>query len=301
MRALGGCLAIVLVAAACGDRTTDTVPGGEQGDASDPPISDVDYPPDVTVTGGGTELALRPWAFCWVNGCVDGVPPEPLADVGSAEELIVTFPAANWAFEASVRRADDPCARAQTADLERLSETEHRLEPLGAAGDYDVELFGRGDGTGDVVVSFRWTTPSDGPPPEPEAWLAVLAQDDEDITSYGVEMSVTNLASSPDEVTADITVTAAGGEQLTFQPRPASLAPQGCDVVEGQLWWDGPDAAGFDAAALGAPPFTYTIRLTLDGSTHIGTASWPDDEVPDHAPSVPVVFEPPLPALGSGD
>lgn len=47
------------------------------------------------------------------------------------------------------------------------------LRPAGHAGTYDVTLFGKGDG--DLFVTFRWTTPSDGTLSPPEARLAVLA------------------------------------------------------------------------------------------------------------------------------
>jgi len=36
------------------------------------------------------------------------------------------------------------------------------LKPIGAADTYDVTLFGKGDG--DLEVTFRSTTPGDGPP-----------------------------------------------------------------------------------------------------------------------------------------
>ena len=46
-----------------------------------------------------------------------------------------------------------------------------------------MTLFGRGNG--DLFVTFRWTTPSDGPMPVPEARLAVLADALEDAGASG--------------------------------------------------------------------------------------------------------------------
>lgn len=280
---------VLLVAAACA-RPGETATGTERGPGG------LAHPPDVTVHGGGSSLVLQPYTFCYENGCADGAPPDPPPEIGSPDELVVEFPEPDWTFTASFQRADDPCARTQTAELERLAPTRHRLTPYGAGGTYDVNLFGRGDG--DLFVSLRWTTPADGPPPEPEAWLGVLASHDGTIDSYGVEMSVTNLAASPERASARITVTAAGGEQLAFDPTAVSRAPERCDAVEGALSWDGPDVFGRRAATLGDPPFTYTVALELDSTTYVATATWPDDEDPDRAPAVPLTFDPSLPALG---
>jgi hypothetical protein len=63
------------------------------------------------------------------------------------------------------------------------------------------------------------------------------------------------------------------------------------------VYWDGPDEAGLTAAALGPAPFTYDVVVTFDGVEHRATATWPDDEIEDYAPSVSLEFVPPLPAL----
>lgn len=123
--------------------------------------------------------------------------------------------------------------------------------------------------------------------------------DDGDVDSYGIEFYINNLAESPDQVDATITVTAAGGESLAFEPTPASLAPEGCQAVEGQLFWGGPADKGLEAATLGEPPFTYTVELILDGVRHQATAIWPDDETPGNEPSVSLTFDPALPALSA--
>lgn len=290
--------AVLLAAAACGGDGATTVAGDEPPDAEErrDQETDVEGPPDVIVRGDGTELALKPYTFCWGDVCADGMPPDPPPDVGSPAELEVEFPEPDWKFSATFKRVGDLCARSQVAELEALSPTTHRLVPHGQAGSYDVSLSGRG-ASGDLFALFRWTTPVDGPLPEPEAWLSVLAGHDGDIDSYGVELRVTNLASSPDQAAAEITVTAAGGDQHTIEPTPISLALEECDAVEGQLFWRAPEAEGQRAATLGEPPFDYTVDLELDGRSYVGTATWPDDEHPDRAPAVPLTFEPPLPGL----
>lgn len=67
--------------------------------------------------------------------------------------------------------------------------------------------------------------------------------------------------------------------------------------AEGTAFWDGPDRAGLDAAALGPAPFTYKVFVTLDGTEHAATASWPADQIEGNEPSVALEFSPPLPAL----
>ncbi len=62
--------------------------------------------------------------------------------------------------------------------------------------------------------------------------------------------------------------------------------------------WNGPNDAGKEAAeALGRGPYTYEVEVNLDGVVHRATATWPDDELADGGPSVPLTFDPPLPAL----
>ncbi|NED94692.1 hypothetical protein G1H11_05150 [Phytoactinopolyspora alkaliphila] len=293
-------LALVLMScgnepASNGDRTA--AQAGTAAEEAEGSAEELEMPPDVVVTGGDEELSLTPYVFCWSSGCVDGAPPETVPEVGSPGQLTVEFPVEGWEFLASFQAAGDTCARTQTLELEPLSATTYALPPAGPAGTYDVDLFGRRDGDGDVVVRFRWTTPEDGPSPAPEAMMAVLADNDGTVDSYGVELSVVNLAASPETVEANVTVTAAGGETLTYQPTPANHAPEGCSSVEGALFWEGPAEKGLEAAALGDAPFTYTVELVLDGVSHVATAVWPDDEMPDYAPSVPLTFEPELPAV----
>jgi hypothetical protein len=164
------------------------------------------------------------------------------------------------------------------------------VRPAGPADTYDVTLFGRGDG--DLFVTFRWTTPSDGPMPVPSARLAILANHDGEVDSYGVELELANLASTPESAAAEVTVTAADGNALTFD---ASRA-EGC-WSEGTVYWDGPAQAGLEAADLGPAPFTYDVVVTLDGARHAATAMWPADQIVGNEPSVSLRFDPALPLM----
>jgi len=165
------------------------------------------------------------------------------------------------------------------------------VTPVGHAGTYDITLFDRGGG--DLVTVFQWSTPADGPLSDSEAQLAVLADHDGEVDSYGVELGVSNLAANPERTTATITVTAANNRSLTFEATPST---QGC-LPEGTVAWDGPDSEGLAAAQLGPRPFTYRVVLTLDDSRHVATARWPRDEIRGNEPSVGLRFAPPLPAL----
>ncbi|WP_129664894.1 hypothetical protein [Phytoactinopolyspora endophytica] len=312
MRTLALGAVAVLLLAACGD--TSSSDGDDVAPADSVTVSemespveeqerlesgdDLEYPPDVIVRGGGETLELTPYVFCWSSGCVDGAPPDPLPDLGEQSDVTVEFPAEDWEFSASFRRAGDACARTQSIELERTSATTFRLRAAGVAGTYDVDLFGRGDG-GDVAVQFRWTTTVAGELPEPEALIAVLADNDGTVDSYGVELSVVNLGDTPDRAEATVTVTAADGASLSFEPTPVGTEDEGCEAVEGLLVWNGPEDKGLEAAALGEPPFMYTVELELDGVRHEATATWPDEEIPGNEPSVPLTFDPALPALSA--
>jgi len=249
-------------------------------------------PPPVTVAGGGSEIALEPWTYCWRNGCADGVPPQDPPDLGSPARVTVSFPRPGWSLRADLQPAGEPCGRVQTVALAPGEDGGSSLAPAGPAGVYDVVLMGSGPG-GDVATSFRWTTPVDGPMPVPSARLAVLADHDGRVDSYGVELALDGLAATPREASATVTVTPAEGDPVTFEATPGTAT---C-LPEGSLRFDGPDAQGLEAAASGPPPFDYEVQLVLDGVEHRATATWPPDEVPDGGPSVELDVAPPLPRL----
>lgn len=254
------------------------------------PGSTLEPPPPVTVRSAGAAFTLEPWTYCYGNGCADGIPPADPPDVGRTDEVVVSFPLPGWSFSATFSPTGVECPRHHEVPLVAADDGTFTVTPAGPAGTYDVTLFGRGDG--DLFVTFRWTTTEDGPMPEPEARLAVIADHDGRPDSYGVELMLSNLAETPADASATVTVTAADGDALTFD---ATLA-EGC-LAEGTVFWDGPDDEGLAAVGLGPPPFTYEVEVVLDGSRHTATATWPDDEILGNEPSVALTFSPPLPAL----
>ncbi len=246
--------------------------------------------PRVTVRTGATSFHLRPWTYCYLTACVDGTPPSDLPDVGEARRLEIEFPLDGWTFEATFEPVGVDCPRRHTVPLERIGEHAFVLEPAGLADIYDVTLSGRGDG--DLFVTFRWTTPHDGSMPVPEARLAVLADHDGAVDSYGVELWISGLRATPRSASAQITVTATNGRSLSFE----AVRAKGC-YGEGAVYWDEPDREGLRAAELGPRPFTYDVVVVLDGVRHRARAAWPADEIEGNEPSVELDFSPPLPAM----
>jgi hypothetical protein len=291
-------VASLLLLAACAEappptevRARPTSPHGSETTPDPGAGPDLDSPPPVTVRFFDGSIELRAWTYCYGNVCADGSPPAEPPDVGDPEQVIVEFPLQGWSFTASFRATGDECAREQTMPLDPTGDGAFVLRPAGHADTYDVTLFGRGDG--DLFVTFRWTTPIDGPLPSPEATLAVLAGHDGQIDSYGVELYLTNLARTPGDASATITVQAETGESVSFD---ATRAKTTC-LPEGTIFWDGPDQRGLAAASLGDGPFTYEVELVLDGIRYVAIADWPADQIVGNEPSVALEFAPALPAV----
>lgn len=252
---------------------------------------DLDAPPLVTITSPDQSIELSAWSYCYKNGCASGGPPSSPPDVGSPDEVVVQFPLPNWSFIAILTPAGVECGRNQQVPVEPTGDGMFVLRPAGQADTYDVTLFGRGGGS--LSVTFRWTTPSDGPLPEPEARAAIITDEDGRPHSYGVELELTNLAETPRQASATITVEADNGNSMTFE---AKRAKDRC-WPEGTVYWDGPHDKGLEAAKLGDGPFEYTVDVTLDGQRYTGTGTWPADEIRGNEPSISLDFSPNLPGL----
>jgi hypothetical protein len=251
----------------------------------------LEAPPSVTVKTSDQVFDLNAWSYCYKNGCADGAPLANPPDVGSPEEVMVEFPLPDWSFTASFTPAGEKCGRIQQVQLEDAGDGAFVLRPVGHADTYDVTLFGKGEG--DLFVTFRWSTPSDGPLPKPKARAAIIAGEDGSPHSYGVELELMNLAETPNQASATITVRAANRHSITFE---ATGASERC-WPEGTVYWDGPDDKGSEAAKLGQGPFEYIVQLTLDGERYVGTGTWPTDEIRGNEPSVSLDFSPNLPGL----
>jgi hypothetical protein len=291
-------LAGLLLLAACGEATPDPQGGASpEGTATTAPSiepttpPELDAPPPVTVGFFEKSVALQAWSYCYGSVCINGSPPAEPPDVGSPEEVVIEFPLTRWSFTAYFRPAANECGRIQEVPLEAAGDGRFVLRPAGYAGAYDVTLFGRGGGS--LSTTFRWTTPIDAALPTPQARLAVLANPDGRPDSYGVELELTNLADTPRQASATITVQAADGDAVTFN---ATRSRTRCQP-EGTVYWDGPDEKGLAAVALGEGPFTYRVKLVLDGARYVATAAWPADEIVGNEPSVALHFSPNLPGL----
>jgi hypothetical protein len=286
-------LLAALVLSGCG--TATAVRGAGPDDpargAEDAPGA-FESPPPVDIAYDGGSASLDPWTYCYGNGCADGAPPDHPHFVGSPPEVWVSYPLDGWTFTAEFKPAGQDCGRWQSTDLEPGADGAWVVHPVGYAGTYDVTLAGRNPDEGDAFTTFRWTTPADGELPEPTARVAVLADHDGTLDSYGVELDLTNLAETPRAADATIEVRDTSGGTVTLVPRRQT----GCQP-EGSVSWLLDETAAQEATTLTGDTFTYTVSVRLDGVEHVATATWPDEEMPDYGPSVALEFSPPLPAL----
>lgn len=262
----------------------------------------IDQPPPFRVRYDGNEVVIHPHTYCYDNGCVDGFDEDP-ADIGSPDEIQVFVPVPD--FELSVYAmeltrepqkdrpfANNTCGgRSFEVPVEDLGDGWYAVRAAGPAARYDLQLFAQGGG--DMIGALRWRTPADGPMPEPSARLALIADNDGEPDSYGLELAVDDLAETPERVSAEIEVTAGNGRSMTIRPE---MARDRCRS-EGDLYFDRPDRLAREAAQLGDFPFTTTVTLRMDGRTYRATAVYPDDEITGNEPSVALEFVPALPGL----
>lgn len=262
----------------------------------------IEQPPPFRVRYDGHELAIHPYTYCYDGGCVDGFDADP-PDIGSPGEIRVHVPVPEFELSVYAReltrkpRPDKPftdvtCGgRSFEVPVEDLGDGWYAVRPFGPAAHYDIQLFAQGGG--DMVASLRWRTPTDGPMPTPSARLALIADNDGEPDSYGLELAVDDLAETPRTARAEIEVTAGDGRSMAIT---AEQSKDPCRSA-GDLYFDRPDKPAKEAAQLGDFPFTTTVTLTLDGRTYRATAVYPDDEIRGNEPSVALRFAPALPGL----
>lgn len=278
-----------------GPAPTATSTAGVRDDETGP-----DGPPPFRVRYDRQELVLHPHTWCYANGCVDGVVSNP-PEIGSPGEIQVYVPVQEFGLSVYAReltrapRPDQPSfnatcgGRSFEMPVEDLGDGWYSVQAAGPAALYDVQLFAQG--AGDMVGNLHWRTPTAGPMPDPSARLALIADNDGEPDSYGLELAVDDLAETPKDVSAEIEVTAANGRSMTFAVEQST----GRCRSAGDLYFDRPDDLAKQAADLGDFPFTTTVTLTLDGRTYVATAVYPDDEIEGNEPSVALRFTPELP------
>jgi hypothetical protein len=270
-------------------------------------------PSPVVLRLAERDVVLRPSAYCWggpvtggkvrsLGACADGYwPTKVLERVGSPGSVAFWFGVEGWDFQATFTELGVDCPRQHSTRAVRTGDHTFRLDPAGPAGRYRVNLFGRGQ-HGDVSTSFLWTTPTDGPTDPPAAGMALIAGERGELQSYGLSLGVRALAFQPREADAEVTVTAANGRSMVLGterddlPAPDAHVEAGACYDKGSVSFRGDDDQARQAAQLGPPPFTYQVRLTLDGERYVGTAVWPRDEITDAGPNTKLTFDPPLPA-----
>lgn len=256
-------------------------------------------PPIQVVTDRGQIVDAHLSSYCWRSMCVDMLGPleEDWPDVGSPDAVDFYFPLSDTHFSATLRPLDvGECHPDYVGTVTDLGDGRYRLAPAGPPGRYVVDLVGHAP-PGDVPGHFIWSTAVDGPLGEPRAELSVVWKPDGTIEPAYIVLDLRDLARTPEEAAAKVTVTAGNGASMSFD---MGMPEVGCPESGYVSFWRVEKRVAREAAALGPEPFRYDVELVMDGATHSASATWPDDHVDnpennDPAP-VPLVFNPPLPA-----
>ncbi|GAB2860328.1 hypothetical protein [Nocardioides pacificus] len=271
-------------------------------DRPDPSYTWGDEPSPVVLRLADGDVALSAWGYCWTGPpsprgtakgiCVDSLGPSTrdLPSAGEHDALDFWFGLKGWDFRATFTELDAACPRSHTVRAERIGDQTFRLQPAGPPGRYRVDLFGTGE-AGDVTTSFAWTTPVGGPGEEPSAHLALLRKAGDYAVAPRMQLVVEGLGFQPDEVEAEVVARTARGIPIVVD---ATLNHPGTCPVEGSLSFSGQPPV-HPEATLGPAPFTYEVRLTLDGEEYVGTAVWPRDQIKGQRPHTRLTFTPPLP------
>lgn len=295
---MGRAFAALLLSAlaACGEDVR--LPAAEPAGQPTPTVTTTAGPPHVMKGGpppflvryDSAEIVLPASTYCYGSTCVDGWREHP-PSVGSPDEVRIYVPVERFELDVSFQEGNDPCrARSTPAKTTALGDGWYALAPHGRAATYRVNLFASGGG--DMVADFLWTTTSDGPLAQPSGELSLIADHDGKPDSYGIELGVRNLAATPKDASVRFTVTADNGRSIVL----GATRSTDC-VADGSVAFKGSEADGKRAAALGGFPFTTKVELTLDGTTYVAIATYPDDTNEEIRPGMPLTFEPPLPGL----
>lgn len=266
-------------------------------------------PSPVVVRTADRDIRLKASSGCWnfptrKKGRHRGIcfrggpaPKAKLPAAGAPEAIDFWFGMPDYRFSATLTEVDVRCPRSEDAKVVPTGDQTFRIDPVGLAGRYRVDLFAKGSPAGSASYSFLWETPSDGPLDRPSAYVGWVSGDRHggDLRSYGIEVSVDDLGFHPRSGLAKVTATAANGRSTRVEiplTRP-SLRP--CSRLGG-FYFQTDDPATQDVVDLGPAPFTYRVEMTLDGTPYVGTSTWPDDLIRGLHPYTRLAWEPALPA-----
>ncbi|MGA9597725.1 MAG: hypothetical protein WBV06_16335 [Acidimicrobiia bacterium] len=276
--------ALAMVLAACGEASGPASPDATPERLTDPSVTatsttassrGTERPPDLRVEAGTTVLSLHPYSYCWTveqkGVCADGIPQEPLPAVtlNGDSELTVEFPL-DWQLTASLSSAGRPCDGVMVIDADPHGSP---LGPIGPAGTYRVDVFGRGDG-GDAGWAFELVSSEDRPAPSPfwqVFWSPGVGELEADAP---FSASVGNITSPPTGVSATALVTASNGASAEFDLSIGDVG--GCPTST--IGLDGPADFTARVVALGPAPFSAILTVTMERQTFTSTPlRWPDD------------------------
>jgi len=264
----------------------------------DPTYTFSDTPPRVVLRAPERDVRLTTWLGCWTgpSGDLECVEDEPvpladLPDVGSPEAVEFWFGVKGWTFDAELTQLGSDCPRSESTKAVPTRANWFRLDPAGFAGDYRVDLTGYGPHAEfkgvPTSMSFVWHTPVDGPVDQPRARVS------------DASLELSDLGFQPTSATAQLTITGANGETTTRQLPSGNNDDCGVES-QGGLYFEG-DFIDPGIPELGPSPYRYRVRLTLDGTTYIGTAISEDGAYVDPRGAGPgtgttdVIWSPPLP------
>lgn len=311
---------LVVVAGTAGTAAWLDRDGGSGPDDDAPVASETTARPVPTYTWGrepspvvlrlaDRDVSLRASSGCWnyppkpgattTGGlCFNGwTEDEDLQPAGDPDQIDFWFGLPGYTFKAELSGLDGPCPRNERARVIATGDQTFRLDPVGLAGRYRVNLYAKGP-QGSASYSFEWQTPVDGPLDRPSAYLGWVSGDEDgtNLISYGIELSISDLPTQPTRATASVTATAANGRSVTVElPRGENHVGR-CHTLGSVFFALTSGQQGSTAVALGPAPFTYTVDLVLDGERYTGTSVWPDDLIKGAHPYTRLTWSPPLAA-----
>ncbi|GAA5034179.1 hypothetical protein ACFQRL_14970 [Microbacterium fluvii] len=250
-------------------------------------------PESFVVRTADTEVRLAPseWSVDDDSGTDEVEPP----GLGSPDEIFVFVPIAGWYLSATQyggEVAHDCLGPTVEPEIEDLGSGWTAIRPTGPAGDYAIELSASsGPGTGPfsplgtMTATVQLTTTEDAEQlPEATAWMSLVSETDTGLEAGDLSIELRSLYPMPAEVSAAVTITAAGGAVATFEPEPTG----GC--LDLSFFLVVPFTETAAVAELGDLPYAYDVELVIDGETYTGTAQYSGGD-----PLVQFEFDRPLP------